>query len=60
MVRGGMAPGEKNEKGERKTDENYIKTGGGKGLKNAPFWCVNSKNVHVWSSKPPPCIIFEF
>ena len=47
----GMAAGEtiknldlggKNEKGERKTEENYIKTTG-KGLKNASFWVINSK-----------------
>ena len=31
----------KNGKGERKTDENYIKNGE-KGLKNASFWVINS------------------
>ena len=30
----------KNGKGERKTDENYIKNGE-KGLKNASFWVIN-------------------
>ena len=35
---------EKNEKGERKTtEEDYIKNGG-KGLKNASFWGINTKN----------------
>ena len=33
---------EKNEKGERKKKENYIKKGG-RGLKNASFWVMNSK-----------------
>ena len=33
---------EKDEKGERKKEENYIKNGG-KGLKNASFWAINSK-----------------
>ena len=32
--------GEKNEKGERKTEENYIKNGD-KGLKNPFFWVKN-------------------
>ena len=31
---------EKNEKGERKKEENYIKKGE-KGLKNASFWAIN-------------------
>ncbi len=34
---------EKNEKGERKKEENYIKKGE-KGLLNASFWAINSKN----------------
>ena len=33
----------KYEKGERKKEENCIKKGG-KGLKNASFWAINSKN----------------
>ena len=33
---------EKNEKGERKKEENYIKKGG-RGLKNASFWAIISK-----------------
>ena len=33
---------EKNEKGEGKKEENYIKKWG-KGLKNASFWAINSK-----------------
>ena len=37
-----MAAGGKNEKGERITEENYIKNGG-KGLKNVSFWVINSK-----------------
>ena len=32
----------KNEKGERKTEENYINNGE-KGLKNSSFWVINSK-----------------
>ena len=40
---------EKNEKGERKKEENYIKKGG-KGLKNASFWAINSKKN---SPRPP-------
>ena len=50
----GMAAGEKNKKsrfrgknkkGERKTEENYIKTGK-KGLKNASFWfCTKKKKI---------------
>ena len=39
----------KNEKEERKTEENYIKNGG-KDLKNASFWAINSKNFR---GKPP-------
>ena len=31
---------EKNEKGEGKREDNYIKNGG-KGFKNASFWVVN-------------------
>ena len=54
MVRGGVGNGQrvkkmklgvkrkKNEKGERKKEENYIKKGG-KGLKNTSFWAINSK-----------------
>ena len=34
-----MVVGEKNEKGERKTEENYTKNGG-KGLTNASFWVI--------------------
>ena len=30
-------------KGKEKKEENYIKKGG-KGLKNASFWTINSKN----------------
>ena len=33
--------GEKNQKGERNKEENYIKKGE-KGLKNAYFWAINS------------------
>ena len=33
-----LVRGERNEKGERKKEENK----GGKGLKNAPFWAINS------------------
>ena len=36
----------KNLKWERKAEENYINNGG-KGLKNASFWVINSKNVMV-------------
>ena len=36
--------GEKNEKGERKKEENYIKKGE-KGFKNASFWDINSKKI---------------
>ena len=32
----------KNEKGERKKEENFIEKGG-KRLKNASFWAINSK-----------------
>ena len=35
--------GKKNKKGERKREENYMKKGE-KGLKNASFWVINSKN----------------
>ena len=35
--------GGENEKGERKTEENSIKNGG-KDLKNASLWVINSKN----------------
>ena len=35
---------EKNEKGERKKEENYIKKGE-KGLKYASFWAIDSKNL---------------
>ena len=35
--------GEKNEIRERKKEENHIEKGG-KGLKNASFWAINSKN----------------
>ena len=31
-------------KGKEKKEENYIKKGG-KGLKNASFWAINSKNL---------------
>ena len=41
---------EKNEKGERKKEENYIKKGV-KGLKNA--WAINSK---ISSAPPPPAV----
>ena len=34
--------GEKNEKGERRKEENYIKKGE-KGHRNASFWAINSK-----------------
>jgi len=40
---------EKNEKGKRKKEENFIK----KGLKNASFWAINSKNFMGGSSDPP-------
>ena len=46
--------GEKNEKGERKKEENYIKNGG-KGLKNASFWAIiskkNRRGVFSWGKK---------
>ena len=38
--------GKKNEKGERKREEYYIKKQG-KGLKNAFFWDINSKNLII-------------
>ena len=31
-------------KGKEKKEENYIKKGG-KGLKNASFWAINSKKI---------------
>ena len=43
---------ENNEKRERKKEENYIKKGG-KGLKNASFWVINSKIFSRGSSDPP-------
>ena len=43
----------KNEKGERKKEENYIKKWE-KGLKNASFWAINSTNFAGESSDPPP------
>ena len=43
----------KNEKGERKMEENYI-TNGGKGLKNASLWVINSK-IFAGGSSNPPC-----
>ena len=39
--------GKKNEIGERKKEETYIRKGE-KGLKNASFWAINSK------IEPPP------
>ena len=39
----------KDEKGERKKEENYIKKGE-KGLINASFWAINSKNFTGGSS----------
>ena len=66
MVRGGGWPaGEKNKlgvggrkKGERKKKKNYINKGG-KDLKNACFWAINSKmfrgGVFRPSLPPPPC-----
>ena len=52
MVRGGgmiswgkkIGVREKNEKGERKKEENYIKKWG-KGLKNASFWGYKLKKI---------------
>ena len=35
---------EKNEKGDRKTEENQIRNGG-KGLKNASFWVISQGEV---------------
>ena len=43
---------EKNEKGERKKEGNYIKKGE-KGLKNAPFWAINSKKFAGPGGLPP-------
>ena len=42
--------GNKNEKGKRKKEENYIKKGE-KGLKNASYWAINSKKFAGWSSE---------
>ena len=49
---GGLSAGEKNEKGERKKEENYIKKGE-KGLKSASFWVINSKKFPRGFSDPP-------
>ena len=63
MVRGGGngQPGkkmklgvrEKNEKGERKKEENYIKKGE-RGLKNASPWAVISKKISRGGLPTPP------
>ena len=42
----------KNEKGERKKEENYIKKLE-RGLKNASFWAIISKKIAGVSSDPP-------
>ena len=52
MVVGGMVAWEKNQKRERKWAENYMKKG--KGLKNASFWVINSKNFH-WGGSDLLC-----
>ena len=44
---------------ERKTEENYIKTGE-KALKNSPYWVINSKlsrgSSNRWAGLAPPAI----
>ena len=53
--------GKKGKRG-KKTEENYIKNGG-KGLKNASFWAINSKSDRnaQYISLPiyVPCTIFK-
>jgi len=44
---------EKNENGERKREENYIKKGE-RGLKNACFWAIISNKFRGEFSDPPP------
>ena len=51
--RGEMASWGKNEKGERKKEENYIKKGE-RGLKNASPWAVISKIISRGGLPTPP------
>ena len=45
--------GEKMKRGKEKGMKIVIKNGG-KVLRNASFWVINSKNFRGWSFDPPP------